>query len=141
VFSTHVPSGLLILGVLVNGFRRKVVDSLCFSKLCFSLLNGGFGRMFQQSGLGAAFSKWFWVVCERFRGTTENKFSVYFLALALGSHHPHLQLAVGTTIIRCKMSMQLITMVVMDATIISSTCTQTHACITDNTCLYVAEPC
>ena len=28
VVFTHVPSGLLILGVLVNGFRRKVGFSL-----------------------------------------------------------------------------------------------------------------
>ena len=59
VVFTHVPSGLLILGVLVNGFRRKVVDYLFFSKLCVSLLKGGFARMFQQSGPDAAFSKGF----------------------------------------------------------------------------------
>ena len=90
VVVTHVPSGLLILGVLVNGFRRTVVDSLCFSKLCVSLLKGGFARMFQQSGPDAAFSRWFWVFRESLQGTMGHRFYMYFFIAC--------QIAMGTII-------------------------------------------
>ena len=80
----------VVCSFLVDGFRRKVVDSLCFIKSCVSLLNGGFARMFQQSGPDAAFSKWFWVFRESLRGTVGNLFYVYFFIA--------FQIAMGTII-------------------------------------------
>ena len=107
VVFTHVPSGLLILGVLVNGFRRKVVDYLCFSKLCFSFLKGGFARMFQQSGPDAAFSKWFCFFLRKPSGNYGTSVLCVFLHRISDCHGNHhliaFQIAMGSIIIICRL--------------------------------------